>query len=142
MPKEASQVSFGYKDQVEHEAVQVGEEMGMFLNSEVVRFPGHASTDAPCGSLQGRDFLILDVAIIKKISGANMYAERDKFSRELLRRLGFIEGVAAISLQMAGVHGNKVIELDHKQLPYKAEMLVHNMGNGEYLISGFVISPK
>jgi hypothetical protein len=141
---ETPQVSFRFKDGVLDEIRSFAERMGLSLNDQVVRFPRLVDQNEADqhGLFESRDFLIVDVSKIKKLSTADKFAERDRFSRQLLKRFGFMEGDATISQQMEGVDGNKVIELGHGQLPYKAETLVHNMGHRQYLISGFVISPK
>lgn len=141
---ETPQVSFRFKDSVVDETRSFAGDMGLPLNDQVVRFPKMASEDETVqrGVFRSRDFLVVDVPKIKKLAAADKFAERDRFSRGLLRRLGFMPGNSYVSDQMAGVDGNSLIEFGHESLPYKAEALVHNMGHKQYLISGFVISPK
>lgn len=141
---ETPQVSFRFKDSVMDETRSFADRMGLSLNDQVVRFSKMVSEDETVqrGVFRSRDFLIVDVPKIKKLSAADKYAERDRFSRGLLGRLGFMHGNRSVLQQMVGVDGNFLAEFGHESLPYKAEALVHNMGHEQYLISGFVISPK
>ncbi|KKR50735.1 MAG: hypothetical protein UT84_C0007G0006 [Candidatus Curtissbacteria bacterium GW2011_GWA1_40_16] len=143
MPKEVAGIGLKYKDQVSVGAMDVAREQDLLPDPRVVRFPRviGPKADARVEVTQG-DYLVVDVARIRRLSTADKFVERDKFSRELLRRLEFISGNDVILKQMAGVDGNLLMEFDHPALPYKAEVLVHNMGDCEYLLSGFVISPK
>lgn len=139
---ETPQVSFRFKDGVLDEARSFVERRGLSFNDQVVRFPRLIDQDETTqrGVFKSRDFLIVEVGKIKQLVPADKFEERDEVSRELLRKLGFVD--VAISRQMQGVDGNKIIELEHERLPYRAETLVHNMGHRQYLISGFVIIPK
>lgn len=144
MPKEAKEVGFAYRSRVADEAWEVADEMQAALGSEAVRFPGESTKSASgAGESAGdNNFLIVDPFKIKKFAPAGRYQDRDAFSVELLRRLGYLRTREDIQAEMQGAQGNLVITLPHRALPYKAQMLVHNMGHSQYLISGFVISPK
>ncbi len=134
----------GIGTKLEREAKRVADRMNAALNPEVIRFPAvRVQLDIEgYDAFTSGDFLVVDVSKIAKISAANRFLGRDRFSTELLRRLGFISGKDMILEQMLGVNGNVILEFDHPTLPYKAEFLVHNMGDEKHLISGFVISPK
>ncbi len=150
MPKESSpdsglpQISYKYKDEVYDEVKRVIESCGLPFNEEVVRFPkvNEVKEDGQRGAIRSRDFLVVDLARIKRLAKAGEEDQRDIISRGLLRLLGFFDDSAVISHGMEGEDGNKILEFEHPTLPYKAEVLVHNMGRKQYLISGFVISPK
>jgi len=144
MSKEAREVGLGYRSRVLSEAWEVADQMRATVGSEAIRFPGESAKSAsgPGESVGDYSFLIVDAFKIKKFSAAGRERERDTFSVELLKRLGYISGKEVIEKKMEGVDGNLLIALPHRVLPYQAEILVHNMGSGEYLLSGFTISPK
>lgn len=141
---QAPQVSFRFKDSIVDETRNFAADMGIVVNNQVVRFPKLLDQDETVqrGVFRSRDFLVVDVPKIKKLAAADKFAQRDRFSRGLLRRLGFMPENSFVSQRMTGVDGNLLVEFGHESLPYKAEALVHNMGHKQYLISGFVISPK
>ena len=139
-----TQVSVGYKDGVFDQTRRFIESRRLAFNSQVVRFAKVTGVSENCqsGALRSRDFLVVDPAKISKLAKAGNEDLRDTLSRELLKLLGFFENSAVISHRMRDEAGNKILEFDHPTLPYKAETLVHNVGRKQYLISGFVISPK
>ncbi len=130
-----------YIVKVRQEAEEQAYRMDILLGKRAVRFPRPLEQEASAryGKQASREFIIVEAGDIDALGDASKMHERHKFSTGLMTRLGFIAGEDDISLQMKGEIGNKRVSFRHATMSYRAEALVHNMGNGKYLISGFVV---
>ncbi len=140
----SKEISFEYKDLVANEAEQIAGRLGVALSPRAIRFPRMFVPDEENGSKKRslRDILIVDPVKISELSPARRFKARNYFAVNLLASLGYISGKEDIAKVMEGADGNLFASFDHKKLPYKAQALIQNTGCGEYLLNGFVISPK
>ena len=126
---------------VRQEAEEQAYRMDILLGKRVVRFPRPLEQEASAryGKQASKEFIIVEAGDMDALGEASKLRERHEFSVGLMARLGFLGGEAEIAEKMKGSVGNKIVSFGPKGMPYFAEALVHNMGNGKYLISGFVV---